>query len=154
MASAWRIVRAQRAATAFTGEGARLYGGQWSSPGVRVEYVSERQSTAALETLVHVLPAAVRDRYKIFRVEWPDELTEHFPARKLPRDWRASPPSGATMHIGDVWVRERRSVALALPSAVAPDDTNFLLNPEHPDFVKIRIASPASFEFDPRLLSA
>lgn len=152
MASAWRIVRARRAATAFTGEGARLYGGRWSSPGVRVVYVSEHQSTAALETLVHVLPAGAGERYKAFQVEWPDELTEPFPLRNLPRDWRASPPSRSTMQIGDSWARERRSVALALPSAITPADTNFLLNPEHPDFPQIRIAAPDAFEFDPRLL--
>lgn len=154
MAAAWRIVRARRAATAFTGEGARLYGGRWSSPGVRVVYVSEHQSTAALGTLVHVLPAGGGGRYKAFQVEWPDELTERFPLRNLPRDWRASPPSVETMQIGDTWVRERRSIALALPSAITPADTNFLLNPEHADFARIRIAAPAPFEFDPRLLTA
>lgn len=154
MASAWRIVRARRAATAFTGEGARLYGGRWSSPGVRVVYVSEHQSTAALETLVHALPAGAGERYKAFRIEWPDELTERFPVRNLPREWRASPPSAATMQIGDRWVREGRSVALALGSAITPADTNFLFNPEHPDFGRVRVAAPAAFEFDPRLLSA
>jgi RES domain-containing protein len=119
---------------------------------VRVVYVSEHQSTAALETLVHVLPAGAGERYKAFHVEWPDELSERFPVRNLPRHWRASPPSGATMQIGDTWVREQRSVALAVPSAITPADTNFLLNPEHPDFGKVHIAAPVVFEFDPRLL--
>lgn len=154
MASAWRIVRAQRAATAFTGEGARLYGGRWSSPGVRVVYVSEHQSTAALETLVHLLPAAIGERYKVFHLEWPDELTETLTRRALPSHWRASPPSAETMRIGDAWARERRSAVLAVPSAITPADTNFLLNPEHQDFPQIRIADPVAFEFDPRLLHA
>ena len=152
MASAWRIVRARRAATAFTGEGARLYGGRWSSPGVRVVYASEHQSAAALETLVHVPPGAVDERYKAFYVEWPDELTEKVGLRKLPADWRGSPPSLATMRIGDDWARERRSAVLAVPSAISPADRNFLLNPEHPDFRKIRIGAAVDFEFDPRLL--
>lgn len=154
MAAAWRIARARRVATAFYGEGARLYGGRWSSPGVRVVYASEHQSTAALETLVHALPAGEGERYKAFHVEWPDELTERFPLRNLPRDWRASPPSRVTMQVGDRWIREQRSAALALPSAIAPADTNFLLNPEHPDFAKVRIGAPAAFEFDSRLLHA
>jgi RES domain-containing protein len=41
---------------------------------------------------------------------------------------------------------------LALPSAISPADTNFLLNPEHADFKRIRIAVPIDFDFDPRLL--
>ena len=152
MGSAWRIVRARRAATAFTGEGARLYGGRWSSPGVRVVYISEHQSTAALETLVHALPAGVEQRYKAFQLEWPDELAEKLAARKLPADWRASPASSATMQIGDTWAREGRSAVLAVPSAITPADTNFLLNPEHRDFAQIRVGPALDFEFDPRLL--
>ena len=154
MATAWRIVRARRAATAFTGEGARLFGGRWSSPGVRVVYVSEHQSTAALETLVHALPAAIEQKYTAFQLGWTDELTEQLPARKLPADWRASPASSATMQIGDAWAREQRSAVLAVPSAITPADTNFLLNPEHPDFGRIRIGPPIDFDFDPRLLRA
>lgn len=152
MAIAWRIVRARRATTAFTGEGARLYGGRWSSPGVRVVYVSEHESTAALETLVHTLPAGVDGRYKAFQLKWPDELTEKLSVRKLPADWRASPASRATMQIGDTWARERRAAVLAVPSAITPADMNFLLNPEHPDFAQIRVGRAIGFEFDPRLL--
>jgi RES domain-containing protein len=49
-------------------------------------------------------------------------------------------------------VRERRSAVLALPSAISPADTNFLLNPKHPDFKRIRVALPINFDFDPRLI--
>ena len=154
MASAWRIVRRPRASSAFTGEGARLYGGRWSSPGLRVVYVSEHQSTAALEMLVHLVPSAPGEKHKAFHLQWPDELTEHFPTRNLPGGWRASPPSGATMRIGDAWVRESRSAVLAIPSAITPADTNFLLNPEHDDFSCIEIAPAVDFDFDPRLLRA
>ena len=58
------------------------------------------------------------------------------------------------MRIGDAWVREARSAVLAVPSAITPADTNFLLNPAHPDFARIQIAAPIDFEFDPRLLRA
>jgi RES domain-containing protein len=60
----------------------------------------------------------------------------------------ACPPSFETREIGDQWAKERRSAVLALPSALSPADTNFLLNPEHPGFKRIRIASPTDFEFD------
>ncbi len=153
MGSAWRIVRASRAQTAFTGEGPWRYGGRWNSPGVRVVYVSEHQSTAALEVFASRVPFILDEEYKAFHLEWPDRLTEIFPMTKLPADWRRSPPPSEAMEIGNRWVREQRSAILALPSALSPADTNFLLNPEHTGFKQIRIASPIDYDFDPRLLN-
>ncbi|HEX4653720.1 MAG TPA: RES family NAD+ phosphorylase [Candidatus Udaeobacter sp.] len=152
MASAWRIVRASREKTAFTGEGPRRYGGRWNSAGVRVIYVSEHQSTAAFEVFANRVPFILDERYKAFHLEWPDHLTEIFPVKNLPTNWRVHPPPIATQEIGNAWVKEQRSVVLALPSVISPADTNFLLNPEHRDFKRIRIAPSVDYEFDPRLL--
>jgi RES domain-containing protein len=152
MASAWRIVRASRAKAAFTGEGPRLYGGRWNSPGVRVVYVSEHQSTAAFEIFANRVPFILEEKHRAFRLEWSDSLTEIFPVAKLPANWRISPPPSETMEIGDLWIQEKRSAVLALPSAISPADTNFLLNPEHPDFNRIRIHSQIDYDFDPRVL--
>jgi RES domain-containing protein len=152
MASAWRIVRASRAKTAFTGEGPWQYGGRWNSPGVRVVYASEHQSTAAFEVFANRVPFILDEKYKAFQLEWPNSLTEIFPVAKLPANWRISPPPAETMEIGDRWIPERRSAVLALPSAISPTDTNFLLNPEHADFKRIRIHPPIDYDFDPRLL--
>ena len=153
MASAWRIVRASRSQTAFTGEGPWRFGGRWNSPGVRVVYVSEHQSTAAFEVFANRVPFILEEKYKAFHLEWPDNLTEMFPAKNLPASWRVHPPPMETREIGDRWVQERRSAVLALPSVISPADTNFLLNPEHADFKRIGIASPIDYDFDPRLLN-
>ena len=61
----------------------------------------------------------------------------------MPTAWR----------IGDLWVRQARSAILALPSPIIPGKTNSLLNPAHPDFIKIAIAKPQPFALDPRLLT-
>src|SRR6266516_1424930 len=148
MGSAWRIVVKSEAATAFSGEGAWRYGGRWNSRNVRVIYVSEHQSTAALEVFVHNKPFSPNEKYKAFHLEWPDSLTERFRAKKLPENWRVLPPPRETREIGDCWIGEQRSAVLALPSAISPVDKNFLLNPEHPDFKRIRIASSADYDFD------
>jgi len=152
MASAWRIVRASREKTAFTGEGPWRYGGRWNSPGVHVVYVSEHQSTAAFEVFANRVPFILGEKYKAFHLQWPDGLTEIFPVKKLPVNWRIAPPPPETKEIGDRWVRELRSAVLALPSAISPADTNFLLNLDHADFKRIRIARPIAFAFDPCLL--
>src|SRR5215471_12621163 len=153
MPAGWRIILASEASTAFAGEGARRYGGRWNSTGVRVIYVSEHQSTAALEVFVNNKPFLPIGKFKAFHLEWPDSVTEFLPAKKLPANWRIHPPPIETREIGDVWIIERRSAVLAVPSAVSPADKNFLLNPEHPDFKRIRIASPIDFDFNSRLLN-
>ena len=69
-------------------------------------YVSEHQSTAALEIFVHRVPFVLEEEYKAFHLEWPDSLTEVLPANKLPPDWRISPPSRSTSETGDRWIQE------------------------------------------------
>lgn len=152
MPSAWRIVRAERAKSAFTGEGARIYGGRWNSRGTAVIYVSEHESLAALELLVHLTPFIPDGRYLSFRLEWEDKLTSHLSVKNLPSHWNAEPPGIQTMQIGDDWVRTGKSVVLAVPSVLSASEVNYLLNPKHADFKKIKIGEPLEYRFDSRLL--
>ena len=151
MGQAWRIVKEKHAAAAFTGEGAAKTGGRWNSRGVFLVYTSSTRSLATLETLVHLNPP-VLFKYIAFPVRFEDALVEIFPATNLPADWRSEPPPPVTKAIGDIWVKAARSAVLALPSVIT-GDTNYLLNPAHPDFKKVNIGQPAPFVFDPRLLS-
>ncbi len=148
MPSGWRIDKPRR--RAFSGEGARRFGGRWNSPGIAVVYVSEHQSLAALEIFVHLQPLLPQDKYLAYQVEWPAALMEEL--KKLPADWRASPPGPLTMQIGDQWVRGARSPVLAVPSTILPAERNFLLNPAHPKFSQIRIHKPVEFTFDHRMI--
>jgi RES domain-containing protein len=56
------------------------------------------------------------------------------------------------MKIGDAWARAARTAALAVPSVVVPQETNYLLNPLHGAFSRIRVGKPLAFSFDPRLI--
>jgi len=150
MPSGWRIDKPRR--SAFSGEGARRFGGRWNSPGVAVVYLSEHQSLAALEVFVHLQPLIPHEKYLAYFVEWDAAQMEELSLKKLPPDWRASPPGPATMQIGDQWVREARSVVLAVSSAIVPAERNFLLNPAHPRFRQVRLHKPIDFVFDPRLV--
>ena len=80
-------------------------------------------------------------------------LTERFPIKNLPANWNVEPPDFQTMQIGDEWVRAGKSVALAVPSVLSASEMNFLLNPRHPDFKKIKISQPVEYRFDSRLLN-
>ena len=147
----WRIVLADQATTAFDGEGARLYGGRWNSAGVPMVYASEHQSLAALEIRVHIDRTAMRRGYKCFSFQFDDGLMDAFRGGGLPKDWMLEPPPRSLQLLGDDWVNSGSSAILAVPSVVIPKELNYLINPRHPDFAKIKFEKPTDFFFDPRL---
>jgi RES domain-containing protein len=147
----WRIVKQKHAASAFSGEGARLFEGRWNSAGAPVVYCSEHLSLATLEVLVHTQPIIIADRYRAFRVTWDATLMTSVALNKLPRGWNSQPPGIASKKIGDEWMRAKGSVVLAMPSVIVPQERTFLLNPEHADFTKIKITDEGGFVLDPRL---
>ena len=106
MPSAWRIVKEKHAAAAFSGDGARSFGGRWNSRGLAVVYTSSTRSLAALESLVH-LNSPVLFRYVTFPIVFDDRLVEILPSKVLPADWSAEPPGPSSKALGDVWVREK-----------------------------------------------
>lgn len=151
MKVAWRIVKEKHARTALDGEGAWRYGGRWNSRGIRVVYASATRSLAALESLVHLTPPIIF-KYVAISVEFDEALLETTPDSALPADWTEEPPPPSTKGLGDRWVSEARSAVLEVPSVIVATESNYLLNPSHPDFGKIRVGKPQPFAFDPRLL--
>jgi RES domain-containing protein len=149
--SAWRITKRKHAKAAFTGEGARLYGGRWNSPGSRVVYAAESQSLAVLEMLVHLDSAEILKQYVLFEIEIDASRIVTVDKAKLPRNWRADPAPERVRAIGDSWIATGASAVLRVPSALVPGESNFLLNPSHPDFARLIICKPLSFQFDLRL---
>jgi len=152
MIRAWRITKARHAGTAFTGLGARLYGGRWNRPGRAVVYTAGSVSLAVLEMLVHLEAIELLRRYVIFEVAFDDALVTAVDAGKLPRNWRKSPAPGAVRAVGDDWILAGKSAVLRVPSVVVPREWNYLLNPLHPDFAKIKIGRKEGIRFDPRLI--
>lgn len=151
MRRAFRLVKARHAERAFEGEGARRWGGRWNPPGVRVVYASESVALAALELLVHLEESALLAHHVVCAVRFPEALVEALDPAALPADWRASPPPLPLQELGGAWLRESRSALLAVPSAIVPSEQNFLLNPAHRDFRRVRRDPPIPFALDPRL---
>lgn len=145
----WRIAGRRR--TGLDGAGARRAGGRWNSKGVAMVYASGTLSLAVLEKLVHVDPDVMPLGQMVLEIELPDGLITAVAQRSLPRGWRRIPPIAATQRVGDDWVAAGTSAALAVPSAVVPTELNYLINPLHPDAVRVKVIRRRSFAFDPRL---
>jgi RES domain-containing protein len=149
---AWRVEKKKWLATAKSGDGARLAGGRWNSPGVNLIYASEHLSLALLEILVHApLPsqrAVARARAKIVI---PDAGIEQVTPRSLPSGFGPDLAYAVTQAIGDRWIREQRTAVLVVPSAIVPVEHNVLLNPAHPDFSKCGWSRFEDIQLDPRM---
>jgi len=150
--SAWRIIKQKHAKTAFTGEGARLFGGHWNSPGRRMVYTSESRALALAEILVHLESSGPLSRYVTFRVELDEALVANIASGDLPKNWRADPAPRRLQAIGDSWLVSQASLVLRAPSAVVRGEFNYLLNPFHPDSPKLQIKGPEKFSIDKRLI--
>ena len=148
----WRICKAKYSADAFSGEGARLFAGRWNPAGVRMVYSSTSLALAALEFFVHLDPSVAPDDLVSVMAELPEDqvMVERIDVAGLPRDWRAI-EHPKLQAIGTEWVQSMRSAALLVPSVVIDGEWNVLLNPGHPDFSKIVIATPKPFAFDARM---
>ena len=147
----WRLLTARLADSAFTGEGARLYGGRWNRQGVPMVYTAGSQSLATLEMLVQDEP--LRARYVMIPVTLPKNLKiERVTEDELPADWRDLAAREQLQAIGTDWAKRKSSAVLAVPSAVIPAEHNYLLNSMHPSFSKIEIGEPQDFITDLRLI--
>ena len=136
----WRVARASFAD--LSGEGARLYGGRWNSPGRPMVYTAENPALAILEVRVHLdlEPDLVPDDYVLIEIEL--GYVQAAVLGPVPDDPAA---------FGDAWLARAGEPALKVPSFIAPQSFNYLVNPAHPGAAAIRIVSRRSFSFDRRL---
>ena len=147
----YRLVKAEYTGTALRGSRGR---GRWHRQGTPMVYAADQPATALLETLVHAGRAElIRVRFVLFRISFDkDEHLVRLPSTDLPEDWQAWPWPESTQEIGTYWHESQTSVALEVPSAVAPVHKNYLLNAGHPAFSDVQIRGPEDFPIDMRLV--
>jgi RES domain-containing protein len=125
-----------------------MYGGRWNPPGVRAIYTAASRSLAALEILVHyaVLP---RD-FVITPVRIPNRVKIcELPQSALMPGWNEPEPNSLVPFIGARYLST--TAVLCVPSAIIPQESNYVLNPEHHDFRYIEFLPSEPFHFDSRL---
>jgi RES domain-containing protein len=145
-----RVFRLTRAVHAnLDGEGSRLFGGRWTSPGRRAVYVAGSASLALLEVLVHLdlPPDLLPDDYVMMEIDVPETVA----VRHVTFDGRP----GETFDfraVGDAWLADAETAFLSVPSVIVPHDRNGIINPAHPDAAGITVIGTTPFKFDPRLM--
>lgn len=149
MPTIWRIVKKKHQKTAFDGEGARLFGGRWNHEGDAVVYCSENLSLAALEIFVHLDRWQLAFDLIVIPIEVPDKLkcTQYTSTALAKLLKKQTEPD-----IGSHWAQAAETVIMIVPSAVVPQENNYILNPKHPDFAKLKIQTAENFKLDERML--
>lgn len=136
----------------LSGRGAEKSGGRWNSKGIPMVYTSASRALCTTEIAVHTPLGNIPSDYLIIVIEIPDSLRiwEVFP-EQLPKDWKSIPHANSTQQMGDKFILSGSFAVMQVPSVVVQGEYNFLLNPLHADFSKIRIVETEPFSFDERL---
>lgn len=125
---------------------------RWNSKDVRVIYTAGTRALACLENVVHRTSRGLHDNFRTILIEIPDDLKIMVIHRKdLKPDWQNFANIPFTQAIGDKWVKEMNSAILQVPSVIIPEEYNYLLNPLHKDFDRIRYLGNEPFRFDGRI---
>ncbi|MFL5740868.1 MAG: RES family NAD+ phosphorylase [Flavisolibacter sp.] len=133
----------------LSGEGARLHGGRWNQTGIPCIYASESRALALLEYTVNVGIDEIPRALSMITLEIPDKKIYSAAISEIPGNWRDSPAPASTRDFGTELLKSH--LIIQLPSAVLPEENNFLINPLHKDIQWVKIISKTDFVYDLRI---
>ncbi|MFW2478404.1 MAG: RES family NAD+ phosphorylase [Sediminibacterium sp.] len=134
----------------LSGTGAKLKGGRWNNAGTAVLYTSSSISLALLEVLVNTGSFDMLQLFKLMQLTLPDDAPVYsIETKTLKKSWHHD--FEYTQWMGSEIIQDKNTLAIACPSAIVPQEKNFLLNPAHKDYNRIRLKEVSNFHFDERL---
>ncbi len=136
----------------LSGTGAKIHGGRWNRKGDAVLYTAGTRALALVEVLVHTTNAFLPLNYRLITIYIPDDSILTIPTKSLPDDWNNTEPSDSTTKISTSWLSTTEYLTMRVPSVVVEGEYNFLINPAHPDFSKVKVLRNEAFNFDNRLM--
>lgn len=93
--------------------------------------------------------------YAVMVIELPDrpEAYDVVDSVDLPSDWQRLSGYSRLQELGGTWYRQQRSLVLQVPSVLVPQESNFVINTCHPDFVAgVKVIGREAFGWDNRLV--
>ena len=127
-----------------------MYGGRWNPKGIRMLYTSQSLSLATLEVIVNLSGDKIANKLYCVELEFPEDLSIKAVNTPLPENWNAFPYKAETTKIGKEFI-ESEGLCLKVPSAIIPSEFNYLINPLHDDFMKVKFVDARPFILDKRL---
>lgn len=153
--SVWRIASDTPTYTAedLTGEGARLTGGRWNRAGFPVIYAASTRALACLETTVHLARGVLPLNRYLVEIRTPEALWKEATILepKTLVGWDALPAGKTSLDWGDAWLSGQKSALALVPSIVVCEEHCILINPRHPDALKISARKVRRWVYDSRI---
>ena len=134
----------------ISGNGAAINGSRWNSKNIRMLYTGEYISLSILESLVHLREIDLPEKQFLLMIEIPDIEFQEIKVVKLMNRWQQH--ISYTQWIGDQFITTNKSLVLKVPSAIVPQEHNFLINPLHAAFKKVKLINSELLNLDKRLL--
>ena len=135
----------------LSGEGARLNGGRWNNKLIPCIYTAESRALAVLEYTVNVNIDEIPRALSIAIIEIPGKHILELTEADLPGNWKQSPTPSSTRQLGSQLLTNAKTAVIKIPSAVIPEEFNYILNPAHPDNKNFKILGIQNFVFDVRI---
>ena len=115
-------------------------------------YTAQSRALACLENVVHRNSIGLQKNFSVMEIGIPEDiLILEIKEKDLIPNWKEFDKMPYTQSLGDLWVRETKSAILKIPSAIVSGDSNYLFNPGHKDYKRIKLLKTMSFEFDERI---
>ena len=125
---------------------------RWNANDIEMLYTASSRSLACLENAVHRSQEGLSQLFNIMTIDCPDALPIiSIESKELPEDWADYNRMYYTQQIGANWIKENKSAILKVPSSIIEEEVNYLLNPVHKDFPKIKLIKTQPFIFDSRI---
>ncbi len=126
---------------------------RWNSKGTSIIYTSQSRALAVSEVSVHLTFEELPPKQFMLTIYISDSISmQHVRLSSLPLGWNGWPAIAYTKALGDAFIQENKYCVLKVPSALINGDFNFLINPFHPEFNKVKIIENTSFAINPRML--
>lgn len=135
----------------LSGEGPRLFGGRWNHKDTSCIYAAENRSLAILEYSVNTSEDDIPRALSMVSIDIPENGILEIPIHQLPGDWHNTPVPPSTKTFGTKLLEQLRSPVIKIPSAVIPEEYNYILNPKHPDAALFKIVEIRDFVYDIRI---
>ncbi len=125
---------------------------RWSSNDIQMIYTAASRSLACLENVVHRNQLGLSALFRIMIIEIPDTMKiKTIDTGLLHNDWKDYDKVILTQKIGDGWISDKETAVLKVPSSIIDMEYNYLINPLHPDFKRIKLLQTEPFIFDERI---
>ena len=136
----------------LSGTGAKLFGGRWNEKGTPCIYTSSTRALAICEFVAHQTLETVPNKLELVTLEIPTNSLIDLSIESLPSNWKDSPAPFKLKSLGNNLLINLECLIIKVPSAIVPEEFNYILNPLHDDFSKIRIVDKRHYSLDKRLL--